>query len=444
MYTDIKPDVMRLLLVLAVALAAGLALGHVFALLALGLLVVIIWHYLALIGFLNFSRHGAEDNLYDLPGVINDLVREFESMRDGYQQREQKLSAFIQRFEETTSALPDAVIVVDEMGGIEWANPKASDYLGVEWPKDSGHRLANLLRYPELTRYLQEVKQQPVNRVLEVMSPVDQERCLEIRINHYGSGHLLLMARDITEYHLINRMRKDFIANASHELRTPLTVIAGYLEAFEEDRGNCPEDWAPKIAQMRQQAGRMKRLIEDLLELSRLESAKELEHAEEVRVADMLETIIREAQTLSGEQQHIFDKQLDHDLRLLGDRHDLYKAFSNLIFNAVQYTPARGRITVSWYRDEVGAHMAVKDTGLGIAEQHLNRVTERFYRVDKGRSRAKGGTGLGLAIVKHVLTRHKAHLHIQSEEGKGSLFRCDFPLKACVSPSTVDQRAGGA
>ena len=157
MYSEMKPDIIRLLLVLAVALIAGLALGHVFALLTLGLLVVIIWHYKALTGFLNFARHGAEDNLYDLPGVINDLVREFESMRDGFQQREQKLSAFIRRFEETTAALPDAVIVVDETGGIEWANPRASDYLGVEWPKDVGHRLANLLRYPELTGYLQEL-----------------------------------------------------------------------------------------------------------------------------------------------------------------------------------------------------------------------------------------------------------------------------------------------
>lgn len=444
MYSEMKPDLKRLLLVLAVALAAGLALGHVFALLTLGFLVVIVWHYKALIGFLNFARHGAEDNLYDLPGVINDLVREFESMRDGYQQREHNLYTYIQRFEETAAALPDAVVVADGTGGIEWANARARDYLGVEWPKDGGNRLANLLRYPELTRYLQDVKQQPMNKVLEVMSPVDQDRRLEIRINHYGSGHLLLMARDITEYHLINRMRKDFIANASHELRTPLTVIAGYLEAFEEDQENCPEDWAPKIAQMRQQAGRMKRLIEDLLELSRLESAKELEHAEEVKVADMLETIIREAETLSGEQQHVFEKHLDPDLRLLGDRHDLYNAFSNLIFNAVQYTPAHGSITVSWYRDGAGAHMAVEDTGLGIAEQHLNRVTERFYRVDKGRSRAKGGTGLGLAIVKHVLTRHKARLHIHSEEGRGSLFRCDFPPQACISPLRVDQQAGGA
>ena len=439
MFSGMMPDVRRLLLVLAVSLIAGLLAGHVFALLVLGLLVFIGWHYRALAGFLNFARHGAEDNLQDMPGVINELVREFELMRDSHQQWQQKLAAFIKRFEEAAAALPDAVVVVNETGSIEWANSRARDYLGIEWPKDGGQRLVNLMRYPELTKYLQRPRDSQAEKVLEVVSPVDQDRRLEIRINHYGGAYLLLMARDITEFHLINRMRKDFIANASHELRTPLTVITGYLEAFEEDADNCPGDWVPKIAQMREQAARMQRLIEDLLELSRLESAKELEHGEEVRIADMLATIIKEAETLSG-GQHVFVKQLDAGVSLLGDQHDLYKAFSNLIFNAVQYTPAGGRITVRWYQDKAGAHLAVEDTGEGIEEQHLPRLTERFYRVDKGRSRSKGGTGLGLAIVKHVLTRHKARLHIESTPGKGSLFRCDFPPRVRVPHPQTDER----
>ena len=434
------PDIRRLLLVLVVALIVGLMSGHVFPLLVLGLLVFIGWHYRALAGFLNFARHDAEDNLLDMPGIINELVREFELMRDSHQQWQQKLAAFIKRFEEAAAALPDAVVVVNESGAIEWANPRARDYLGVEWPRDGGQRLVNLMRYPELTKYLRVPMDNQTEKVLEVVSPVDQNRRLEIRINRYGDAYLLLMARDITEFYLINRMRKDFIANASHELRTPLTVIAGYLEAFDEDVEHCPEGWTPKIVQMRQQAARMQRLIEDLLELSRLESAKELENGEEVRVADMLATIIREAETLSG-GQHTFVKQLDAGLCLLGDQNDLYKAFSNLIFNAVQYTPAGGRITVRWYRDQAGAHLAVEDTGEGIEEQHLPRLTERFYRVDKGRSRAKGGTGLGLAIVKHVLTRHRARLHIESKLGKGSVFRCDFPPQARVLHPPSGERA---
>jgi two-component system phosphate regulon sensor histidine kinase PhoR len=426
MFNEMMPDIRRLLGVLAVALIAGLLAGQVFLFLALGLLVYIGWHYKALAGFLKFARHDAEDNLLDMPGLVNELVREFELMRDSHQQWQQKLAAFIKRFEEAAAALPDAVVVVNESGAIEWANTRARDYLGIEWPRDGGQRLVNLMRYPELTKYLQNRKSGLEEKILNVVSPVNPDRRLEIRINRYGSAYLLLMARDITELHRINRMRKDFIANASHELRTPLTVIAGYLEAFEGDVEHCPEDWAPKITQMRKQSSRMQRLIEDLLELSRLESAKELEHGEEVRVADMLTTVIGEAETLSG-GQHVFIKELDTGLYLLGDRHDLYKAFSNLIFNAVQYTPAGGTITVRWYQDRAGAHLAVEDTGEGIEEQHLPRLTERFYRVDTGRSRAKGGTGLGLAIVKHVLTRHNARLYIQSTLGRGSLFRCDFP-----------------
>jgi len=438
-----NPDLKRLLLILIVALAAGLVAGRVFLLLGAGLVIIIVWYYRALLGFLNYTRHGAEDNLHDLPGVVDDLLREFDTMRNGYQQREQKLSAFIKRFEETTAALPDAMVVVDDAGRIEWANARAGDYLGIEWPRDRGQRLANLIRYPELAEYLAGRKDRSEQKLLEVISPSNRERRLEIRINRYGNAYLLLMARDITEFHLINRMRKDFIANASHELRTPLTVIAGYLEAFEEDGEHCPADWAPKIAQMREQAIRMQRLIEDLLKLSRLESTSELEHAGEVRVADMLETIIGEARAL-GAGRHEFIRDLDTGIGLLGDQQDLYNAFSNIVFNAVQYTPPGGSITVRWYRDGRGAHVAVADTGEGIDESHLPRLTERFYRVDKSRSRSLGGTGLGLAIVKHALGRHKARLHVASRLGEGSLFRCDFPAAAVLELAPDCGKSGEA
>ena len=264
---------------------------------------------------------------------------------------------------------------------------------------------------------------------------------IEVRAIHYGKAYMLLVARDITEFQRVDRIRKDFIANASHELRTPLTVIAGYLEAFEGD-AECPEGWSPKITQMREQAGRMQRLIEDLLELSRLESTKQIEHVEEVDVAGMMETILREAETLSGRQQHVFVKELDASLYLQGDQHDLYNAFSNLVFNAVQYTPARGEITIRWYLDNEGVHLSVQDTGEGIDEKHLSRLTERFYRVDTGRSRSRGGTGLGLAIVKHALTRHRGCLHIASTIGKGSLFRCDFPPELCAIHPAQGEWAG--
>ena len=441
MNSGLKTDIVRLLFILGISLVAGIVFKQIFLSCCIGLLLAILWYFKSMAGFLNYIRYDAEDNLPDMPGIINESVRGFEQVRNAYRQRELRLSDIITRYEETTTALPDAVVVTSEGGVIEWANTKAAAYLGINWPMDRGQRLPNLIRSPELQQYLQQYKDRTAPEVLELVSPEDQELIIELRAIRYGASYMLLVARDITEIQRINRIRKDFIANASHELRTPLTVISGYLEAFEGDR-DCPEEWLPKIIQMREQAGRMQRLIEDLLELSRLESASDNEHHEEVYVAGMLESILMEAEVLSGRQQHILVKELDHSLYLRGDQHELYKAFSNLVFNAVQYTPARGRITVSWYRDEDGAHLSVEDTGEGIDEKHLSRITERFYRIDKGRSRSRGGTGLGLAIVKHVLGRYKGRLHITSSLGEGSLFRCDFPADICVSHAMPDQQVG--
>ena len=436
-----RPDVIRLLLILGISLVAGVALDQIFLSCTVGLLLTIIWYYKSLAGFLNFIRYDAEDNLPEMTGIIDELIRGFEQIRNDYRQRELKFADIITRYEEITAALPDAVVVTSEAGGIEWANKKAATYLGINWPMDKGQRLHNLIRSPELLSYLQQPQDQAAPDVLELVSPEDQDLIIEVRAIHYGKAYMLLVARDITEFQRVDRIRKDFIANASHELRTPLTVIAGYLEAFEGD-AECPEGWSPKITQMREQAGRMQRLIEDLLELSRLESTKQIEHVEEVDVAGMMETILREAETLSGRQQHVFVKELDASLHIQGDQHDLYNAFSNLVFNAVQYTPARGEITIRWYLDNEGAHLSVQDTGEGIDEKHLSRLTERFYRVDTGRSRSRGGTGLGLAIVKHALTLHRGCLHIASTIGKGSLFRCDFPPELCAIHPVQGERAG--
>lgn len=443
MNTGIKTDIVRLLLILGIALIAGIVFDQILLSCCIALLITILWYFKGLTGLLNYIRYNAEDNLPEMPGILDELTSGFDQVRNDYRQRELKLADMISRYEETTAALPDAVVVTSEGGVIEWANMKAAVYLGVNWPMDRGQRLSNLIRSPQLQQYLQQQTDRNNPEVLELVSPEDQDLMIELRAIRYGNSFMLLVARDITEFQHINRVRKDFIANASHELRTPLTVIAGYLEAFEEDP-DCPEDWLAKITQMRQQAGRMQRLIEDLLELSRLESAKKVEHPDAVYIAGMLETILKEAEILSGDQQHVLVKELDHNLHLHGVQHDLYKAFSNLVFNAVQYTPAHGRITVRWYQDKNGAHLAVEDTGEGIDEKHLSRITERFYRVDKGRSRAHGGTGLGLAIVKHVLSQYQGRLHIKSIPGEGSVFRCDFPAELCFVQQLPDKQVGNS
>lgn len=226
----------------------------------------------------------------------------------------------------------------------------------------------------------------------------------------------------------LERMRQDFVANVSHELRTPLTVIHGYLEALLHQDLAETKPWKKIFLQMHQQTQRMENLIEDLLLLSRLECEEDENNTKNtVHVSALLKTIYKEAQTFSRDLDHDITL-LVHDLNLMGFESELRSLFSNIIFNAVKYTPAKGKIIIRWYRDQNLAKFSVEDTGIGIAPEHIPRLTERFYRVDPGRSRASGGTGLGLAIAKHVLLRHQGALHIKSELGKGSLFECFFPL----------------
>jgi two-component system phosphate regulon sensor histidine kinase PhoR len=226
-------------------------------------------------------------------------------------------------------------------------------------------------------------------------------------------------------------MRRIFVANVSHELRTPLTVLAGYIETLRSVEPLHREDLAKHFATMHEQASRMQRLVDDLLMLSRLETAPRLKE-EVVDVPALLASLKEQAEVLSGDARHRITLSADPALKLLGNREELHSAFMNLVNNAVRYTPREGRIELRWFADEQGAKFSVADTGEGIAAEHIPHLTERFYRVDTARSRASGGTGLGLSIVKHVLLRHGAQLEIQSELGHGSDFTCRFPALRIV------------
>ena len=223
-------------------------------------------------------------------------------------------------------------------------------------------------------------------------------------------------------------MRQDFLANVSHELRTPLTVVHGYLESLLDQDLDATKPWRKIFTHMYQQSRRMENLVNDLLLLSRLEAEIPEDHKyQKVFVAPMLHGICHEAEALSGERKHQFHLDIDNNLMVYGFEDELRSAFSNIIFNAVKYTPAEGHISVSWQLVDGKACLVTTDTGIGIENKHIPRLTERFYRVDRARSRSSGGTGLGLAIVKHVLIRHRAQLRIKSEYGKGSTFTCVFP-----------------
>lgn len=227
----------------------------------------------------------------------------------------------------------------------------------------------------------------------------------------------------LTRLKKLENIRQDFIANVSHELRTPLTVFLGYLETLIDEAKDHP--WQPILLQMQQQSHRMEKLVEDLLLLARLESEQHMnDDKQRVSAAALIRAICKDAQAIN--RSHNITAHVDEQLTIMGHEHELHSAFSNLVVNAVYYTPDHGHITVSWYQQDNEAVFSVQDTGIGIAEKHLSRLTERFYRADKARSRANGGTGLGLAIIKHVLLRHQAKLKISSELGVGSTFECRF------------------
>lgn len=433
MRQTMHPDLLRLGFVVILSGAAGLLAGNFLTGLTLGFLVCLIWQYRRLKNISTFLRNDGEQKPPDTPGIVNEIVREIEFLRARHKQREDELTGILSRFEEAIVALPDAVIVMDAESHVEWANEKASEYLGIRSPRDRGHRLSHIFRQPELLDFLaQEDKDNPQKSLL-IASPVNADISLEIRITRYAGSSLLLVAGNVTDIQRANRMRKDFIANASHELRTPLTVISGYLEAIDNETDELSTGWQARIKQMRNQARRMQNLIEDLLKLSRLESKPSADLDNEVDITELISVIHDEAQTLSTAQIHTFNLEIQAGLVVKGDQDSLYSAFSNIVFNAVQYSPSGGVIGIKWYRTGTGACLEVTDTGEGIPAEHIQRVTERFYRVDKARSREKGGTGLGLAIVKHVMVQHEAELKISSEPGRGTTVTCHLPAHRVVA-----------
>ena len=301
---------------------------------------------------------------------------------------------------------------------IIWCNRLARLELGLKWPVDAGRRVDNLIRHPEFIEYFHAGD---FDHPIEVPSPTNPNKTFEYRIMPYGDEHLLLIARDITRVSQLEEMRKDFVANVSHELRTPLTVISGYLEIM--DMGNEDNPMMSKaFREMSAQTQRMQNLIEDLLVLSRIEASAERIYEHVVDMPAMFRQMALEAKALNKEKQHQIQFHIDPALKVYGVETELRSACSNLVFNAIHYTPPGGEINVYWETTEEGVRFAVVDNGEGISQNHLARLTERFYRVDKARSRKTGGSGLGLSIVKHVLSHHNSQLDITSTEGEGSTF----------------------
>ena len=402
------------------ALILGLLIGHLPWFLLAAVTGLLIWHFWNL---LRLSWWLWVDRSMTPPpgrGSWEPLLYGLNQMQLRNKKRRRELGNLIKRFRSGAESLPDAVVLTTEEGAIFWCNGLAQQLLGLRWPDDSGQNILNLLRYPEFTQHL---KQREFLKPLHLV--LNNGRHLEIRIMPYTDRQLLMVARDVTQMHQLEGARRNFFANVSHELRTPLTVLQGYLEMLQEQVLEGPTR-EKALHTMREQTQRMEGLVKQLLTLSKIEAAPTLTLNEKVDVPMMLKVVEREAQTLS-QHQHELHFDIDDTLKVLGNEEQLRSAVSNLVYNAVNHTPAGTKITVCWQHAPHGAQFSVEDSGPGIAAEHIPRLTERFYRVDKARSRQTGGSGLGLAIVKHALNHHDSRLDIDSQPGKGTRFSFLLP-----------------
>lgn len=341
-----------------------------------------------------------------------------------------QLQTIIARAQQSTNAITDAVIVVDQSGNLEWWNQAGSNLLGLQAATDKGQLITNLVRDPRFVRYFSRAD---FTNPLEIPAARRTGQILQFQITVFGEGDRLIVVRDVTRLHNLEQMRKDFVANVSHELRTPLTVIKGYLETFIDMMGQDNPQLKRGLTQMQQQTLRMELLVNDLLLLSRLETENTTQPMKPVAVAKLLRQVYNDALAINDDKQHQIELHADDNVQIFGDDNELRSAFSNLVVNAVKYTPERGKIDIRWWADQDGAYMAVTDNGIGIDAKHIPRLTERFYRADPSRHIKTGGTGLGLAIVKHVLIHHNGQLEIHSKPGEGSTFTCHFPPRQIVS-----------
>lgn len=397
----------------------GYLIGQTFLVVSLVTIGLLAWHYSHLFKLIQWLWQGKSISPPQANGVwgriYDGLYRRIRKQR----QKQKQLNERIRKFRDGAEALPDAALVLSHELNILWGNKKASQLLGVRWPGDVGQRIDNLIRFPEFSKYLEDGD---FESPCLIISPINTELQLELRMMAYGSDQILLLARDISKIQRLEEMRRDFVANVSHELKTPLTVVRGYVEMVQASDSALEPHWQKAFSTIETQVSRMDRLVEQLLVLSRVENNVDSDNHHQVDLSRLILTIVEDAQWLNQEKKHVIHSNIAPDISLEGNEHELKSACLNLLSNAIAYTPENGVIDVTLRIDGNKIRFSVKDNGPGIKPEHVNRLTERFFRVDKSRSRNTGGSGLGLAIVKHVLNHHHGELSIESDWQQGSEF----------------------
>jgi len=383
-----------------------------------------------LYSYVNLGRLGKyvqSDSIERMPlpsGFWEDVFFKLQRLVKSLKQRMRSIEQQHDHFIEAFQASPNGILMLDESDQIEWCNSIAELFFGLVYKRDVMQRINFLIRRPEFIQYLA-IRNFDEPLLLERMGP-DSSLTLMLQAFPFGQQRHLVLVQNVTDLQKADAMRRDFVANVSHEMRTPITVLMGFLETVQSlDLEKSQQD--QYFDMMMSQAQRMKSLVEDLLTLANLEANSSPAVSSLVSVETLIALLKNDAEALS-QGKHSLTFEVADKSNLLGDEREVLSAFSNLVSNAIRYTPDAGKIEVKWSINADGqGEFSVTDTGPGIASEHLSRLTERFYRIDRSRSRDTGGTGLGLAIVKHIANRHQAQLSIESTPGKGSTFMLRFP-----------------
>jgi two-component system phosphate regulon sensor histidine kinase PhoR len=374
-------NILRLLIYLALTVLLGVYLKNVTLVLLVAAVTLLVFNYLHLYRLTKWLWESRKMSPPSAPGVWEHVYEGIYYLQRRNRNKRKNLGVLVKRFREGSEALPDALVVVDKEAKIVWCNRHARIEMGLKWPDDSGRRIDNLIRHPKFIEYFHSGD---YNYPIEIPAPNNPNKTFEYRIMTYGEDQLLLIIRDVSRVSQLEEMRKDFVANVSHELRTPLTVINGYLEVLTgNDEKNPFVNKA--MNEMGTQTKRMQALIEDLLILSKIEGSAERIYENTIDMSAMLKQVETEAHALNRGKKHNISFKVDEQLVIFGVETEMRSACSNLIFNAIHYTPAGGTIKVLWKKRAGGAYFAVIDNGHGIEDKHIRRLTERFYRVDKAR-----------------------------------------------------------
>ena len=363
---------------------------------------------------------------------LGKLAKSFEHMRTELAQRETELRESVQRQTTVLSGMIEGVIAVDAESHILFANLAAGKILGFNPKEVEGYNLLEVVRSHELHEIVGQALKRKQLCQNEMQWQGEVLLTLDINATPIAGDPcpgVVLVLHDISELKRLEGLRQQFVANVSHELKTPLSSIKAYAETLNNGALEDEENARLFLTRIDDQADRLHDLIQDMLSLARIEAGTATLEIANVTLSKVAAQCIADSEprAISGEVL-LQNKILDDGLRLRADEEAIQQILSNLIDNAIKYTPAGGAVTLSCHQEKDTAVIEVADTGIGIGKEHHQRLFERFYRVDKARSRELGGTGLGLAIVKHLCQAVGGSVSVESEPDHGSIFRVKIPI----------------